>query len=141
MEVVQFGNQPSGEWQERPSVYAVVINEEGRMLVLEVDGEYHLPGGGIDAGENPEQAVIREALEEAGAVIGDLEYIGQANQFFPEDSRNKLGTFYKAALVSQDEQSSDEDSHKPVWLLPQEFISGNSSDFQKWAVRRALVEF
>ncbi len=45
--IPQFG-QPLDGYKERPSAYAVVWNGEGEILVVDVNGRYHLPGGGIE---------------------------------------------------------------------------------------------
>lgn len=68
---------------QRMAAYAVVLRgdgEEAEMLLTRIAGDgfgggaWHLPGGGIDHGEAPEDAVRREVAEEAGldVEIGDL---------------------------------------------------------------------
>jgi 8-oxo-dGTP pyrophosphatase MutT (NUDIX family) len=50
---------------------AVVINEhEEILLVLHsyIPG-WHFPGGGVDKGESPREAIIREVREEAGIIV------------------------------------------------------------------------
>ncbi len=60
--------------RQRLAAYAIVLSEQG-VLATEfsertaVPGSWGLPGGGIDPGENPSQAVIREAIEETGQHI------------------------------------------------------------------------
>ena len=54
----------------RPSARAILIRD-GRIAVvhsLKYD-YYKFPGGGIEEGESPVQAVIRETLEEAGLTV------------------------------------------------------------------------
>lgn len=65
---------------ERHAARAIIFNEEGRIALLytEKHGHHKLPGGGIDPGEDWTQALMREAVEEAGCHvrIRDL-FIGQ----------------------------------------------------------------
>ncbi|WP_030671149.1 NUDIX hydrolase [Streptomyces sp. NRRL B-1347] len=64
--------------QNRVSAYAVVV-EDGRMLLARLSdaspvfapGLWHLPGGGIDPGEQPVQGLARELLEETGRELLD----------------------------------------------------------------------
>ena len=51
-----------------PGVVGIVINAQGELLVQRsVDnGQWYLPGGGIDPGEEPADAVVREVWEETG---------------------------------------------------------------------------
>lgn len=60
----------------RVAAYAVCVDEEGRILLCrlapgstrERDGWWTLPGGGIEHGEHPRDAVLRELTEETGLV-------------------------------------------------------------------------
>jgi len=57
-----------------PGAVAVVRNEQGEILLQRRSdtGDWELPGGGIDPGEEPAEAVIREVLEETGIrVVAD----------------------------------------------------------------------
>ncbi|MCL2021173.1 MAG: NUDIX domain-containing protein [Betaproteobacteria bacterium] len=61
-----------------PGVAAVIRDAYGRLLLQEKSsGEgWSLPAGAIEPGENPEQAVQREVLEETGLVVVPEEIIG-----------------------------------------------------------------
>ena len=49
---------------------------EGKVLLVQVKERcFNIPGGHIELGENPEEALLREVYEE-GYVTGDVKYIG-----------------------------------------------------------------
>lgn len=51
----------------RISVKAIIKDADGRVLLgRETDGAWELPGGGLEHGENPKEALAREILEETG---------------------------------------------------------------------------
>lgn len=61
----------------RVGVYGVVLRETSILLVHKgpkdiYRGLYDLPGGGIEKGENPEQALRREFFEEVGMSFGKM---------------------------------------------------------------------
>jgi 8-oxo-dGTP diphosphatase len=66
----------------RKSVRAVIVND-GRMLLMKRsrDGHkfYTLVGGGIDEGETPEQALLREVREESSIEVRDPKLIATLN--------------------------------------------------------------
>lgn len=53
------------------SVAAVIHDHEGRLLLQEKSsGEaWSLPAGGIELGESPQEAIIREVMEETGYAV------------------------------------------------------------------------
>ncbi|MCX7798761.1 MAG: NUDIX domain-containing protein [Fimbriimonadales bacterium] len=61
----------------RPFVVLVFAWRGDRVLVCQIeDRGWCVPSGRIEAQEQPEDAARREALEEGGAVLGDLLYLG-----------------------------------------------------------------
>ena len=63
---------------ERQASRAVLCNAKGEIAVMNFsqDGSYKLPGGGIDDGETPEDALYREILEETGYTISRFNELG-----------------------------------------------------------------
>ena len=61
-----------------PSVAAIVFDAERRMLLVEQaeDGRWVAPGGAIDPGETPADAVVREMHEETGLLVEPVDLIG-----------------------------------------------------------------
>ncbi len=83
----------------RPCVVAVIQNEKGELLAGEradQPGAWQLPQGGIDVGETPLEAVVRELQEEIGS--SDLiikKHHGEwiRYQFPPEFAKGRMGQF------------------------------------------------
>jgi len=59
----------------RVAAYGLIV-EDFRMILCRLSnvGEWTLPGGRIDFGENPQNAVVREVFEETGlhVQVGEL---------------------------------------------------------------------
>lgn len=67
----------TNNFRKRQAARAVLLDQEGRVYLMKVSkrGFHKLPGGGIDEGEGPEQALARELLEEVGCraeIIAEL---------------------------------------------------------------------
>lgn len=65
----------------RPAAYAIVVHE-GAILLSKQHGGWHLPGGGIDLGEAPERAVVREVHEETGLRVKNPRLAHAGSNFF-----------------------------------------------------------
>jgi len=62
----------------RLTARAVVVRQDGKIAVMyaEAFGLYSLPGGGVEPGETPEEALIREVAEETGCVCERISELG-----------------------------------------------------------------
>ena len=72
----------ANELRWRPSAYAVVIRNGKLLLAKEASGSYGLPGGGIELGELPQDAVLREVKEETGIIVAHPKPLSFASNFF-----------------------------------------------------------
>jgi 8-oxo-dGTP diphosphatase len=103
----------------RPSAYALVADEGGRVAVVRSRDGIFLPGGGIEAGETPEDAIQREALEECGLVLELGIAATRAVQFSYSASERtwfeKRSTFIDAAVAGTD-PSRLEPGHELMWV-------------------------
>ncbi|RFZ92228.1 NUDIX hydrolase [Mucilaginibacter conchicola] len=97
-------------------VNAVAITDEGKVLMVR---QYRhaakivsleIPGGVIDEGEEPMQAMRRELLEETGYQFDDIELINTvyAN---PSTANNKTFCYLAKGGVKVQEQDLDETEH------------------------------
>jgi len=60
---------------------AIITDNEGKILIGNYGGVYLLPGGSINDGENPNDAIIRELREETGFEFQQLEPFTKIRHF------------------------------------------------------------
>ncbi|MER6119159.1 NUDIX hydrolase [Streptomyces sp. NPDC001743] len=66
----------------QPGISAAIIVDGGRVLMIrrrEREGKllWAFPGGGIEAGESPEQTAVRETSEEVGLEVEAVRVLGE----------------------------------------------------------------
>jgi 8-oxo-dGTP diphosphatase len=125
----RYGDVPiNGQrYKLRPGSYAI-LPLNGRLL-LTYQGDPHfeiqLPGGGIDPGESPVQALHREVFEETGWRIAHPRKLGTFRRFvyMPEYDKHaeKLCHIYLARPV-RPLGPPTEPEHVPVWMDPRDAI-------------------
>jgi mutator protein MutT len=82
------------------------------------------PGGGVDEGETPEQAAIREAMEELGIEvaikqrIAEIQFGQKSRQiyFLVEQTGGEFGTGIGEEFTDADPDSPEEGVYTPIWM-------------------------
>ncbi len=113
--------EPRRRYVRRPGIYAVLIRGDRVLLTHQKtpEREFQLPGGGIDAGEFPLQALHREVFEETGWRIAGPRRIGAFRRFvwMPEYRihAEKICHIYAARPLLRI-GPPPEPGHSAVWL-------------------------
>ena len=121
----------AGTDRTRVAAYAVAHDDDGRILLCHISpavgvGDvWTLPGGGLDFGEAPEAAVLRELAEETG-YAGELEGLaGVSDRIFREvdgaDRMHAIRILYRVRIVGgelRDEPDGSTDTCR--WFTPTE---------------------
>ena len=85
---------------------SAVIEHEGRYLFVEEQAMGRLvinqPGGHIESGESPEEAVVREVLEETGCDVACGELVGVYLWIHPETRQQFLRLVFVAEYLGCD---------------------------------------
>jgi 8-oxo-dGTP pyrophosphatase MutT (NUDIX family) len=71
---LDLDSSPEPVVRQRLAAYGIVLSSRGILAtqfsgLTAVPGMWGLPGGGIDPGESPSQALVREVAEETGQVL------------------------------------------------------------------------
>ena len=92
---------------------AAVIENDGQFLLVEEHASglrvLSQPGGHIEAGESPEQAVIREVSEETACDVSCGELVGVYLWIHPQTRQQFLRIVYAAQFLRCDEHAKLDD--------------------------------
>ncbi len=150
MKQKEFGVRQEGiTYILRPGVYGLgfrqvsemvngVINKENiQIAIIHTPRGRFLPGGGIEEGENHNQCLSREFIEESGYKIDIEDFIGKASEvgLTPRTKRyvELQGHFYLVSILEHGEGQVEED-HELIWIDVDEAISSLRLDCQSYAV-------
>ena len=120
----------------RVAAYALCVDDEDRILLCRVSadyldaGDWMLPGGGVDFGEHPAAAAIRELAEETGLIGEVLELAFIDSIVSPGRPERGLGPFhgvrivYRVAITGGELRDElDESTDRAAWVARRDATS------------------
>jgi nucleoside triphosphatase len=110
-----------------PTVGVFIFNQQGEVLLLQSHkwpGFYVVPGGHVELGERLEEAAIREAKEETGLDIYDLEFINfQQFIYDPAFWKQRHFIFFDyAAKTDSTQVALNSEAQEFIWIEPGEAL-------------------
>lgn len=131
-------SNPAPVRRRRLSAYAVLTSDD-RILLTRISarghhvGHWTLPGGGIDHGESPRTAVVREVREETGLDIdvGDLLDVHDTH-FIGHAPDGTLEDFHGVHLIFAATTSTPD-------VTPRVVEADGTTDAVEW-IRRSAIE-
>ena len=133
---------PGQPYRDRMGAYGVIVGADGMLLLVYESGELQLPGGGVDPGEGPLQALHREVGEETGWRIGDVRRFGAFQRFtyMPDYGfwARKVQLIHVARAVRRLGPPTEE-WHMPVWMAADDAARKLDIDGDRAMVRRAMA--
>jgi nucleoside triphosphatase len=110
-----------------PTVGVFIFNQKGEVLLLQSHkwpGAYVVPGGHVELGERIEEAAVREAKEETGLDIYDLEFITfQQFIYDPAFWKQRHFIFFDfAAKTDSTDVVLNNEAQEYIWIEPKEAL-------------------
>lgn len=134
----------------RVAAYAVVRDERDRVLLCHIHPSvgvgdvWTLPGGGLEFGEPPAKAALRELEEETG-FVGEIERLVDVDDrlFTSSDGRDRMHAIrivYEVRIVGgslRDEAQGSTDTCR--WVAPEETRRMRLGELARHAVERVVT--
>ncbi len=130
----------------RFGAYGILSRDSKILLTLKRSGPYQglwdLPGGGIEFGETPENALKRELLEEVALAAEQLEFLHTSTATGEYSHRGELYGFHQIGLIYSvihweiSPEFSPQEEHQ--WVPLSEVMLGELTPFAKYAMSHLL---
>jgi 8-oxo-dGTP diphosphatase len=141
-------NQNSG--RQRFAAYGLVIDGRRRVLLVRaspaanIPGIWYPPGGGVEYGEHPEQAVLRELTEETGYVGRVVELLTVVSDTADTVGRggpalHTIRLIYRLQIVSGELlDETDGTTDHAAWVPPRDAVALSLAAFLAPLLPRAV---
>ena len=135
---------PMSEQQfPEPTVGVFIFNAEGEVLLLQSHkwpGTYTVPGGHVELGERLEETAVREAKEETGLDIYDLEFIiFQQFVYDPAFWKQRHFLFFDfAAKTDSTDVVLNDEAQGFIWIKPGDALELKLDTYTRKAIEAYL---
>ncbi len=130
----------------REAVRALIIQDGKILMVGSNKGDFKFPGGGIEDGEEHEEALQREVEEETGFIVSKIKRkLGEITERridkYEAGSVFQMSSYYYLCQLSEEEGRQHLDVYEkaldfcPHWLAIDEAIVANEQSMVKWGER------
>ena len=124
---------------------SAVVEQDGRYLIVEERSSgvavLTQPGGHIETDESPEQAVVRETLEETRHVVEVDSLLGVYLWIHPQTRQQFLRIVYVADLVREDRQAPLDDAIHAVHWYTQKDLERRGRMLRTPVVTRCIADY
>jgi phosphatase NudJ len=124
---------------------AAIVEHDGKFLIIEERSSGRVvitqPGGHIEQGESPEQAVVREVLEESACPVRVLGLLGVYLWIHPQTRQQFLKVNYEAELVSHDPKRGLDTGIQAVHWYSRAEIKQREKDIRTPVVLRCIEDY
>jgi nucleoside triphosphatase len=123
-----------------PTVGVFIFNQKGEVLLLQSHkwpDAYVVPGGHVELGERIEEAAVREAKEETGLDIYDLEFITfQQFIYDPAFWKQRHFIFFDfAAKTDSTDVVLNNEAQEYIWIEPKEALGLELDAYTRTSIR------
>ena len=107
------------DYTERKTAKAIVVGDDGKVYLF----PHSLIGGGLEGDETYEEALHREALEEAGITIEIIKPLGEVIGYHDTLKRKYVIQGFICKYINKITEPIDERDHDAIWERPQDSIA------------------
>ena len=126
-----------------PTVGVFIFNQQDKLLLLRSHkwpGVYVVPGGHVELGERLEEAAVREAKEETGLDIHDLEFIN-FQEFIYDPAFWKQRHFIFFDFIAKTEGTQvvlNDEAQEYIWIDSKEALGLALDTYTRFSIEAYL---
>ena len=125
-------------YTKRKAAYVIVEQEDGKIAILK-HNETFLIGGGIEPGENEEETIRRECIEETGYTLKNIKPFDIVKSYEFNKKYGNLeieATIYTAEFDNKVRESIEH--NEIIICYPEEYKNNLYHEYQRYVLRKYI---